>query len=90
MLSQLLSNCPAYAGQTGHKTSDIFLCKIKYQRRVKMPNFTMPKKNSTAHFSTLKASHVCIRIPDYEQSKNWFLEKLDFRLVANWKMHRGK
>ncbi len=48
------------------------------------PNFTLPKKNSNAIFSQLTASHVCLRVPDYEASKAWFLEKLDFRLVIEW------
>lgn len=49
-----------------------------------MPNFTLPKMNTDATFSSLRASHTCLRVPDYEMSKSWFLEKLDFRLVVEW------
>lgn len=49
-----------------------------------MPTFTLPEMNPDAQFSSLRASHVCLRVPDYEVSKAWFLKKLDFRLVVEW------
>lgn len=49
-----------------------------------MPDFNMPKTNPNAEFSTLRASHFCLRVPDYTVSKTWFIDKLDFRLVVEW------
>lgn len=49
-----------------------------------MPGFVLPSRNTTAEFASLKLSHTCLRVPDYEVSKAWFLENLDFRLVTEW------
>ena len=44
----------------------------------------LPVKNPTSRFSTLRGAHVAVRVPDYEASKKWYMEKLDFRLVHEW------
>jgi len=49
-----------------------------------MPNFTMPARNPAAPLATLRASHFCLRVPDYAKAKQWFIDKLDFRLVHEW------
>jgi glyoxylase I family protein len=32
----------------------------------------------------MKGHHVALRVPDFEASKRWFVEKLDFRVVYEW------
>lgn len=49
-----------------------------------MPNFTMPPTNPTAPLATLQANHFCLRVPDYDEAKQWYIEKLDFRVVHEW------
>ncbi|MCP4381518.1 MAG: VOC family protein [Hyphomicrobiales bacterium] len=49
-----------------------------------MPDFQMPAKDADARFSSLRSSHACLRVPDYEASKSWFMDRLDFRLVVEW------
>lgn len=49
-----------------------------------MPDFSMPLTNTQSAFATLRGNHVCFRVPDYEASKQWFIEKLDFRPVVEW------
>lgn len=49
-----------------------------------MSNFTMPPKNPNAPFATFRASHFCVRVPDYQEARQWFIEKLDFRVVHEW------
>lgn len=29
-------------------------------------------------------AHIAFRVPDFEVSKRWFIEKLDFRMVVEW------
>jgi lactoylglutathione lyase/glyoxylase I family protein len=49
-----------------------------------MDSFTLPERNSQARLAALRASHVCLRVPDYDAEKTWFLDKLDFRVVHEW------
>lgn len=44
----------------------------------------IPKKNTQSVFSSMKGAHVALRVPNYEASKNWYIEKLDFRVVHEW------
>jgi lactoylglutathione lyase/glyoxylase I family protein len=32
----------------------------------------------------MKGHHVALRVPDFEASKRWFVEKLDFRVLHEW------
>lgn len=50
-----------------------------------MPNFSMPPTSPSAPLATLKASHFCLRVPDYSNAKQWFIDKLDFRVVHEWR-----
>jgi glyoxylase I family protein len=43
-----------------------------------------PAKNTQSVFSSLKGTHIALRVPDFEKSKNWYIEKLDFRVVHEW------
>jgi catechol 2,3-dioxygenase-like lactoylglutathione lyase family enzyme len=44
----------------------------------------LPARNTQSPFSTMRGAHVAVRVPDYEASKQWYLEKLDFRLIHEW------
>ena len=43
-----------------------------------------PAKNTQSVFSSLKGTHVALRVPNFEISKKWYMEKLDFRVVHEW------
>jgi len=49
-----------------------------------MSIITTPAVNASSPFASMKGHHVGIRVPDFEASKNWFVEKLDFRVVHIW------
>lgn len=41
-------------------------------------------RNTGSPFASAKGHHVAIRVPDFEASKRWFVEKLDFRVIQEW------
>lgn len=43
-----------------------------------------PPLNSASALADMSANHIGIRVPDYEIEKRWWVEKLDFRIVAEW------
>ncbi len=43
-----------------------------------------PALNPKSAFASMKGHHVAVRVPDYDASKAWFVEKLDFRVVHEW------
>jgi catechol 2,3-dioxygenase-like lactoylglutathione lyase family enzyme len=49
-----------------------------------MPMPPLPPKNAKSAFSSIRGSHVGIRVPDFQASKKWFVEKLDFRVLHEW------
>jgi catechol 2,3-dioxygenase-like lactoylglutathione lyase family enzyme len=44
----------------------------------------LPKKNETSPFASMKGHHVALRVPDFEKEKQWFVDKLDFRVIHEW------
>ncbi|HEY1045143.1 MAG TPA: VOC family protein [Bacteroidia bacterium] len=44
----------------------------------------IPEKNTESVFNSMRGVHVALRVPNYEASKNWYVEKLDFRVVHEW------
>jgi glyoxylase I family protein len=46
-----------------------------------MADLTLPAHNSASPFADMRGHHVCIRTPDFESAKRWYVEKLDFRLI---------
>jgi catechol 2,3-dioxygenase-like lactoylglutathione lyase family enzyme len=44
----------------------------------------IPTKNPESVFNSMKGAHVALRVPDYEETKKWYREKLDFRVVHEW------
>jgi glyoxylase I family protein len=49
-----------------------------------MTAFQLPPKSPDAMFADFRHAHVCLRVPDYEAAKSWFVDKLDFRVVHEW------
>ena len=44
----------------------------------------IPAKNTESVFNSIRGAHVALRVPDFEASKKWYVEKLDFRVVHEW------
>jgi lactoylglutathione lyase/glyoxylase I family protein len=45
---------------------------------------SVSQKNPASPFASLKGDHVAVRVPSLEAAKQWYVEKLDFRVVAEW------
>jgi catechol 2,3-dioxygenase-like lactoylglutathione lyase family enzyme len=44
----------------------------------------LPFPNTQTPLASLQGHHVAVRVPDFEASKRWFVEKLDFRVIQEW------
>lgn len=44
----------------------------------------IPAKNTQSIFNSIRGAHVALRVPDFEASKKWYVEKLDFRVIHEW------
>ena len=51
------------------------------QMATKKPPIVLPQKNTKSPFSDMRAAHIGIRTTDYDGLINWYIKKLDFRLV---------
>jgi glyoxylase I family protein len=49
-----------------------------------MADFRPPAANAASPFADMRGHHVAIRTPDLESAKRWYVETLDFRVVAEW------
>ena len=49
-----------------------------------MADFVSPAPNNASLFADMRGHHVAVRTPDLETAKRWYVEKLDFRVVAEW------
>lgn len=49
-----------------------------------MADFIPPAPNSASPFADMRGHHVAVRTPDLETVKTWYVETLDFRVVAEW------
>ena len=47
---------------------------------------TFPATNIASEFSDIKAGHVAIRTTEYNALIKWYKEKLDFRIIREWKV----
>jgi catechol 2,3-dioxygenase-like lactoylglutathione lyase family enzyme len=47
-----------------------------------MADFIPPAHNAASPFADMRGHHVAVRTPDLETAKRWYVEKLDFRVVA--------
>lgn len=44
----------------------------------------IPPGNSNSPFASMKGHHVAVRVPDFHAAKQWYVEKLDFRVIHEW------
>ncbi len=49
-----------------------------------MPDFTLPAKNTASPFADMRGHHVAVRTPNLAEAKDFYVGKLDFRVVAEW------
>ena len=49
-----------------------------------MPDFIPPAKNEASIFADMRGHHVAVRTPSLSEAKAFYVDKLDFRLVAEW------
>lgn len=49
-----------------------------------MADFIPPAKNTSSPFSDMRGHHVAVRTPSLDAAKDFYVGKLDFRVVAEW------
>ena len=49
-----------------------------------MPDFVLPAQNTASPFADMHGHHVAVRVPSLEEAKDFYVGKLDFRVVAEW------
>jgi glyoxylase I family protein len=49
-----------------------------------MADFIPAAPNSSSPFADMRGHHVAVRTLDLETAKRWYVEKLDFRVIAEW------
>ena len=49
-----------------------------------MPDFIMPPLNSASPFADMRGHHVAVRAPSLAEATDFYVGKLDFRVVAEW------
>ncbi len=49
-----------------------------------MADFAVPAHNDASPFADMRGHHVAVRTPEFETVKRWYVETLDFRVVAEW------
>ena len=49
-----------------------------------MADFIPPEKNSASPFADMRGHHVAVRTPSLTEAKDFYVGKLDFRVVAEW------
>jgi len=49
-----------------------------------MADFVPPPLNNDSPFADMRGHHVAVRTPDLETAKRWYVETLDFRVIAEW------
>jgi catechol 2,3-dioxygenase-like lactoylglutathione lyase family enzyme len=49
-----------------------------------MPDFTPPMKNNASPFADMRGHHVAVRTPNLAEAKDFYVGKLDFRVIAEW------
>jgi catechol 2,3-dioxygenase-like lactoylglutathione lyase family enzyme len=47
-------------------------------------DFVMPPQNSASPFADLRGHHVAVRAPSRAEATDFYVGKLDFRVVAEW------
>jgi glyoxylase I family protein len=49
-----------------------------------MADFIPPPKNTASPFADMRGHHVAVRTPNLSEAKDFYVGKLDFRVVAEW------
>lgn len=49
-----------------------------------MADFILPAKNSGSPFADMRGHHVAVRTPSLAKAKDFYVGKLDFRVIAEW------
>lgn len=49
-----------------------------------MADFVVPAKNSSSPFADMRGHHVAVRTSSLSDAKDFYVGKLDFRVVAEW------
>lgn len=49
-----------------------------------MADFTLPAKNSDSPFADMYGHHVAVRTTSLAEAKDFYVGKLDFRVLAEW------
>jgi glyoxylase I family protein len=49
-----------------------------------MPDFTLPAKNNASPFADMRGHHVAVRTSSLAEAKDFYVGKLDFRVVKEW------
>ena len=49
-----------------------------------MADFVLSPKNSASPFADMRGHHVAVRAPSLAEAKDFYVGKLDFRVVAEW------
>lgn len=49
-----------------------------------MADFIAPTQNTDSVFADMRGHHVAVRTPSLEAAKDFYVGKLDFRVVAQW------
>jgi glyoxylase I family protein len=49
-----------------------------------VPDFVLPAQNTGSPFADMHGHHVAVRAPSLEEAKDFYVGKLDFRVVAEW------
>ena len=49
-----------------------------------MADFTPPPKNGASPFADMRGHHVAVRTPSLAEAKEFYVGKLDFRVIAEW------
>ena len=49
-----------------------------------MADFIPPAHNSASPFADMRGHHVALRTRDLDTAKRWYVDTLDFRVIAEW------
>jgi catechol 2,3-dioxygenase-like lactoylglutathione lyase family enzyme len=49
-----------------------------------MPMPPNPPKDSSSPFASFRGHHVGLRVKDFEAARDWYVDKLDFRVLHSW------
>lgn len=50
-----------------------------------MADFIPPPKNTSSPFADMRGHHVAVRAPSLAVAKDFYVNKLDFRVIAEWR-----